>query len=101
MFDPMKLMNMLKKANDFKSKIESELKNIKSQGTAGGDIVKINMNGQFEVEEVTINKDVFNQEDTKFLEDLIMSCVNDATKKIKQSLIDKVKDMANGLGFFK
>jgi len=59
------------------------------------------MNGQFEVEEVTINKDVFNQEDTKFLEDLIMSCVNDATKKIKQSLIDKVKDMANGLGFFK
>jgi DNA-binding YbaB/EbfC family protein len=101
MIDPMKLMNMLKKANDFKNKIESELKNIKAQGLAGGDIVKIDMNGQFEVENVKIDKDVFNQEDAKFLEDLLVSSINDATKKIKDSLINKVKDMANGLGFFK
>lgn len=100
MFDPIKLMNMLKKANDFKLKIETELKNIKTNSTAGGDMVKIEMNGQFEVETVTIDQDIFHQKDAKFLEDLVKSSINNATKKIKHLLIEKIKNITNGLNFF-
>lgn len=101
MIDPMKLMNMLKKANDFKNKIEIELKNIKVQGKSGENIVKILMNGQFEVENVEIDEEIFKQEDGKFLEDLIKSCINDSTKKIKKALIEKIQSLTNGLSFFK
>lgn len=101
MFDPMKLMNLLKKANDFKNKVEIELKNIKVKGESGEGIVKISMNGQFEIENVNINEEIFKQEDTTFLEDLIKSCVNEATTKIKDSLITKLKEIAGGLSFFK
>jgi len=101
MIDPMKLMTMLKKANDFKNKIEAELRNIKIQGKSGDNIVKITMNGQFEVENVEIDEDIFKQEDCKFLEDLIKTCINDSTKKIKTTLLEKLQNLTNGLNFFK
>jgi hypothetical protein len=101
MFDPIRLMNMLKKATDFKQKIEGELKNMQTTGSAGGGIVKIQMNGVFEVEKVFIDPDIFNQKDNKFLEDLIKSSVNDSTKKVKDTLIDKIKDLVGNLNFLK
>ena len=99
MFDPIRLMNMIKKANDFKQRIDEELKNIQVQGSAGGGLVKIQMNGQFDVEKVTINSDVLLQKDNDFLEDLVKSSINNSTKKVKDTLINKIKNIANNLSF--
>merc|ERR1712100_853886 len=101
MFDPIKLMNMLKKANDLKQKVENELKNITVEGSAGGGMVKIKLNGQFCVESVIIDSDIFQQGDVKFLEDLIKSSVNESTKEIKNSIIEKIKKSFENLSFLK
>lgn len=101
MFDPIKLMNILKKANGFKQKIEHELKNIQANGSAGGEMVKVRMNGQFFIEDIIIDADIFQQGDTKFLEDLIKSSVNEASSEIKNMLIEKIKKNLENLDFFK
>jgi len=97
MFDPIKLMGMLKKANDLKKKVESELKSICAEGSAGNGMVQVKINGKFDVEKVVIDPDIFNQGDERFLEDLVKSSVNDAISKIKNTLIDKIKNMFNTL----
>jgi len=100
MFDPIKLMSMLKKANDFKKKIESELKSISAEGSAGIGMVKIKINGKFEIEKIFIDQDIFNQGDEKFLEDLIKSSANNALKNIKDTLIERIKHTFNKLNVF-
>lgn len=101
MFDPIKLMNVLKKANSFKQKIDNELKNMRANGTAGGEMVKVIMNGQFFIEDITIDTDIFQQADAKFLEDLIKSSINEASSEIKNMLIEKIKSNLENLDFFK
>jgi len=97
MFDPIKLMGMLKKANDLKKKVESELQNIYVEGSAGNGMVKIKINGKFHVEKVAIDPDIFNQGDERFLEDLMKSSINNAISQIKEKLMTKIKDMFNNL----
>jgi len=100
MFDPIKLMNMLKKVNNFKNNIESQLKKVKSVSSSGEGMIEIHMNGLFEVEKINIDPDIFYQKDVKFLEDLMQSCINSSTQKVKTTLIDKIKNMANNIDFF-
>jgi len=97
MFDPIKLMGMLKKANDLKKKIESELQNINVEGSAGNGMVKVTINGKFNVEKVIIDPDIFNQGDERFLEDLVKSSMNNAIAEIKDTLIEKIKNMFSNL----
>jgi DNA-binding YbaB/EbfC family protein len=101
MFDPLKLMSMLKKASDLKKNIELQLKKIKTVSSSGEGMVKIQMNGLFEVEKLNIDNDVFNQKDVNFLEDLIKSCTNNCTYEIKNILIDKIKNIADNINFLK
>jgi len=101
MFDPIKLMNILKKANDLKCKIENELKKIYIQNSTGNGIIKIKMNGQFEINEIQIDPDIFYQKDIKFLEDLIKSSINETTYKIKILLINKIKNIIGNISFLK
>jgi len=97
MFDPIKLMGMLKKANDLKKKIESELKNISVEGSAGNGMVQVKINGTLDIEKVTIDPDIFNQGDERFLEDLVKSSMNNAMTQIKETLVDKLKNMFSNL----
>jgi len=100
MIDPIKLMTMLKKANDFKQRIEAELKNVSVSGAAGENMISIDINGMFDVTNVFIHKDVFLHKDVHFLQDLVKSCVNDANNKVKNALMDKVKSLTNKINLF-
>jgi len=100
MFDPIKLMGMLKKANDFKKNVEEQLRKIDVLSSVGEGLVEIQMNGLFEVKQIKIDKDVFYQKDVNFLEDLIKTGTNDATEKVKNTLIERVKSVASNISFF-
>lgn len=100
MFDPIKLMNILRKANKFKQKIESELRSIVINESAGEGMIKIQMNGYFEIQTIVIDPDILKEQDINFLEDLIKSSINNATKEIKNVLIDKIKNIVSNISFF-
>lgn len=83
--------------NEQMQKAEEELQNTVLTATSGGGMVTVKMNGKKEIKEVKINPQVVDPDDVEMLEDLILSCANDAINQANQ-LEDKLKPkMPNGM----
>jgi nucleoid-associated protein EbfC len=98
MFDPRKLMDMVKNAGEMQKNMAEKLKAQKAHGEAGGGMVKVVMNGHFEVESIAIDENLL-KEDKAFVEDVIKSSINDATGQLRNHLADYLKSFAGTLGF--
>ncbi|MED4069341.1 YbaB/EbfC family nucleoid-associated protein, partial [Priestia megaterium] len=61
------------------------------EGTAGGGMVTVVVNGQKQVIDVNIKEDVVDPEDIEMLQDLVLAATNDALKQM-----DVVLDNARG-----
>jgi hypothetical protein len=81
-----------KQARDMQNKMsqaQEELKAKQVEGTAGGGMVKITMNGNQELVGVTINPEVVDKDDVEMLEDLVMAAFKNAQEQA-QSLSDSM-----------
>ena len=75
---------MLREAQKLQAKLLEELKKIKVERSAGGGMVKIEMDGEQNVIAVKIEQDVFDDKDKTMLEDLILAAFSDAKKKVSE-----------------
>jgi hypothetical protein len=78
-------------------KVQDELKDMKFEASAGGGAVKVTVNGEQDVLEVKINKDVADPEDIEMLEDMVLVAVNDAIKQSKDEAKNKLAGVTGGL----
>lgn len=81
----MNMNNLLKQAKKMQEEMEKSQEDLASQefeSTAGGGAIKVTVNGAKEVKEIKIKKEVIDPEDPEMLEDLVLTCVNDALKKV-------------------
>ncbi len=78
-------------------KVQDELKDMKFEASAGGGAVKVTVNGEQDILEVKINKDVADPEDIEMLEDMILVAVNDAIKQSKVEGKNKLAGVTGGL----
>ncbi|HEX7899283.1 MAG TPA: YbaB/EbfC family nucleoid-associated protein [Planctomycetota bacterium] len=65
-------------------KVQADLKERVVEGTSGGGMVKAKVNGQQEIVDIKVEKEVINPDDKSMLEDLILAAVNEAVKKSKK-----------------
>lgn len=98
MFDPRKLFDMMKNAGEMQKVMAEKLKNTKVEAEAGGGMVKITMNGHFEVESLAID-DTLMKEQKEFVQDVIKSAINSATTQLRANMVDQLKGLTGGLGF--
>lgn len=63
-------------------KMQEELLNKEIEGTAGGGLVKLTLNGNHELLSLTINPECVDPEDIEGLQDLIKAAHKDATDKL-------------------
>ena len=85
--------DLLKNANNLQAqfqKAQEELKEITETGSSGGGIVKVTLNGTFEVVDVQIDPIAVAPCDVKMLQDLIVAASHDAMEKIKDGMKDKL-----------
>lgn len=98
------LMKQAQKVQQEILKIQEELAQEIVEGTAAGSGVKVIANGQGEILQVKIPKDVVNPEDVEMLEDLILTATRDALKKAQELSQEKLAKLTGGLkippGFF-
>jgi hypothetical protein len=98
------MFNKLKQFKDLKDKakqIQSVLANESAEGEAGWGKVKVKMNGNQQVLNVTIDPSVMDNREK--LQDLVRDAINDAVKKIQTVMAKKLKetgglDLANEMG---
>lgn len=77
-----KLMKEAKKMQQDMEKSQEELTSKEFEATAGGGAVSVKVSGAKEIKEIKIQKDVVDPEDIEMLQDLILTCVNEALKKV-------------------
>jgi DNA-binding YbaB/EbfC family protein len=87
------LAKKLQQAQAKMDKVQNELKSQTFTGKAGGDVVKIMINGDYEILEVSIDKEIVDPDDVEMLQDLITAAFNDALSQVK----DKNNEMMSQL----
>ncbi len=93
------LGDLMRQAEDMKAKVDrlqEELLETSVTGESGGGMVRITINGKFEVEAVLIEESVY-VSGKSLLEDLIAGAFNDATKKMSQLNKEKMAGITGGL----
>ena len=88
---------LMKQAQQMQTKLQELQKSVKVEGTAGGESVKITLNGAKELVSVSISKDAIDPEDPSILEDLILAAFNDASAKADETMSKATSGMATGL----
>jgi len=92
--------NMMKQAKIMQQKlleIRQELKKMEFEASAGGGAVKVKVNGDQEIVEVKIDKDIVDSGDMEMIEDMVMVAINDAIKKSKDEAKNKMTSLTGGM----
>ena len=94
------LGNIMKQAKKMQEKIgqlqqELETKTIEAQ--AGGGMVRVVVNGKFEVVSLKIEKEVVNSEDLEMLQDLIAAAVNEGIRRAQEMTSQEMAKITGGL----
>lgn len=96
----MNMQGLMKQAQMMQKKMEEAQKKLAESeviGTSGGGMVKVTLNGKFEALKVEIDKSLVNPDETDILEDLLLTAINDAQKKVDTMMNDGMKDITGGL----
>jgi DNA-binding YbaB/EbfC family protein len=91
------LQKMLKSAKEMQEKIQKELAELRVEGSSGGGMVTVVLDGQKNVRSVKLDPEVVTKDDIDMLQDLIMAALNDATSKIDAELAQKLGSLGGGL----
>lgn len=93
------LGNLMKQAQQMQENMkraQAELANIEVEGQAGSGMVKVVMTCRNEVKRVSIDDSLLS-DDKEMLEDLIVTALNDATRKAEKTANDKMSGLTAGL----
>ena len=76
------LMKEAKKMQADMEKSQEELSQREFEATAGGGAISVKVSGNKEIKEIVIKKEVVDPEDVEMLQDLILTCTNEALRKV-------------------
>lgn len=82
------MMKQMQKMQKEMMKAQEELKEKSVEGTAGGGMVTVVMNGHKEVLDVQIKEEVVDPDDIDMLQDLVLAAMNEALKQVDE-LVNK------------
>ena len=92
--------NILEKAKEIQNKVkesQEKIKNIKAEGSSGGGVVKVVLNGEGEIENLFIAESLY-KENKSLLEDLIIAAHNNAKNNLKSKTSDELSKVTGGFG---
>lgn len=92
--DPRKLMKQLQQAQE---KIQAEIAALVVEATAGGGMVKVEVDGQKQIRSLKIDPEVVNKDDVEMLQDLVLAAVNEAGRKVDEAIQEKVGGLTGGM----
>ena len=84
-FGGMNINNLMKEAKKMQADLEKnqqELAEKEFEASAGGNAVSVKVNGQKQILDLKLQKEVVDPEDVEMLQDLIVTCINQAFKQV-------------------
>jgi DNA-binding YbaB/EbfC family protein len=91
------MMAQMRKMQQEMEKVQDELANTSVEGTAGGGVVTVAINGDFRVTKVTLKPEAVDPEDIETLEDLLVVALNDGIGKVQTLSQTKMGRLTGGM----
>lgn len=94
------MQGMMKKMQKMQKEMlqaQEELNAKEFEGTAGGGMVKVVVNGERKVLDVELDPSVVDPEDVDMLQDLIIVATNEALKKVEEETASTMGKFTQGL----
>ncbi len=91
------LMKQAQKMQRQMQQAQDELANEIVEGSAGGGMVVVKVNGKKEIKNVTIKPEILS-EDVEMVEDLVLAAVNQAMQNAEELANSKMGNIQGGLG---
>ncbi|HEX2639037.1 MAG TPA: YbaB/EbfC family nucleoid-associated protein [Pyrinomonadaceae bacterium] len=85
--------SMMQQAQQMQEKMAREMKETTVEASAGGGVVSVKMRGDFEVLSLTISPDLIKDGDVEMVQDLTVAALNEARRKVEESLKGKLGGM--------
>jgi hypothetical protein len=92
-----RMMKQVQKMQADLARVQEELKEKTAQGTAGGGVVKVTVNGHQEIQAIEIAPEAVDPDDVEMLQDLIIAAVNDALRKCQDMISNEMGKVTGGL----
>lgn len=98
MFNIQQMMKQAQKMQDQMKDIQTEMEGAEFTGTVSNGAVSVTCNGKYEFISVKIKEDVVSDRDTReMLEDLILSALKDVSRKVTDTMEQKMSKVTAGL----
>ena len=84
-FGGMNINNLMKEAKKMQADMEksqAQLATKEFEASAGGGAINVKVSGEKVIKEIKIKPEVVDADDVEMLEDLILTCVNEALRKV-------------------
>lgn len=91
------MMKQVKKMQEQMMKAQEELGNQEFEGTAGGGVVSVKVNGHKKVLAVQIKPEAVDPDDVEMLQDLVLAAINDALNKAEETANQSLGRLAGGM----
>jgi DNA-binding YbaB/EbfC family protein len=86
---------MMKQAQKMQEQMMKEMESMRVDATAGGGIVKVEMTGNKELISIKIEPEA--AADLEMLQDLIIAAVNEANRKVEESMSSRLGGALGGM----
>jgi hypothetical protein len=91
------IMKQAKKMQERMANLQKELEMKTVEAQAGGGMVRVVVNGKYEIVSLKIEKEVVNPEDIEMLQDLIAAAVNEGVRKAQEMASSEMGKITGGL----
>jgi len=98
--NPFDMLKNLQNVQETMKQMQEKMKTVTAEGRAGGDLVKVTVNGQLEVLRVELAPECVDPRDIPMLADLIRLATNDAMSRVKEQMKDELGPLGQGLPGF-
>jgi DNA-binding YbaB/EbfC family protein len=93
----MNIQQMMKQAQQMQERLQKQMAEMQVEGTAGGGMVTVTINGTKQVQKLTIDPDCVSKDDVEMLQDLIVAAIADAQRKVDEELSKQMGGLMGGL----
>jgi DNA-binding YbaB/EbfC family protein len=90
------MQQMMKQAQQMQEKMQQEVAQIRVEGSAGGGMVTVKMDGHKNILGVKIDPEVAG--DVEMLQDMVTAACNEATRKVDDETQKKMGGLLGGMG---
>ena len=83
------MISKAKKIQEQMKEVQENLKKIEVEGTAGGDLVKVILKGDYEMKSILVNPEAKSEKE-EIINDLIVAAHNDASETLKKKTSEEL-----------